>query len=78
MPESYPPDRPTDGLTLGETLAALEAKGYAGQFGADDGGLVRCFACGATTPAGEVGLDYLCRTEGVSDPADMLAVVGLV
>ena len=66
-----------DGLTLTECLSHYEAKGYTGQFGAAEGGLVRCFSCHVDTSPDDVVLDGICRVEGVSDPDDMLAVLAL-
>ena len=69
----------SDGTTLVEVISRFEAEGYDGQFAAvseDDGG-VRCFGCGAVSPPGTVDLGLLRRTEGASDPADMVAVAGL-
>src|SRR5207245_2259039 len=66
-----------DGLTLTECLAHFEAKGYTGHFGAAEGGLVRCFSCHTDSKPEDVVLDGICRVEGVSDPDDMLAVLGL-
>jgi hypothetical protein len=63
--------------TLAGVLVALEARGFAGQFGAAEGGLMRCFACGLEFPAVRADVDSLRRLEGASDPADMLAVFSL-
>ena len=73
------PDGPEllDGLTLSECLAHFEAKGYTGQFGAAEGGMVRCFSCHVDTRPEDVVLEGICRVEGVSDPDDMLAVVAM-
>lgn len=62
-----------DGITLIEAIRTLEEAGYTAQLGAEGGG-VRCYTCQAVTPPGEVRVDRLCRTEGASDPADMIAV----
>lgn len=71
-----PADHAPDGATLLEVIRSLEAAGYAGQMAAVEGG-VRCFTCGAVSPAAEVHVDRICRTEGTSDPADMVAVAAV-
>ena len=72
------PDDASDGMTLLEVLRHLEDQGYVGQMAAVEGGRIRCFTCHQDSPAREVHLELLCRTEGVSDPADMAAVAALV
>lgn len=67
----------SDGTTLVEVIGQLEADGYTGQFAAVEGGRVRCFTCHQDSDAEEVPLDFLRRTEGASDPDDMVAVVAL-
>jgi len=67
----------TFGLTLADALARFEAEGYTAQFGAVEGGVVRCYACHVDTPASEIELDELCRVEGSSDPDDMVAVAAV-
>jgi len=71
------PRNATDATTLGESISTFEAEGYDGQFAAREGGLVMCFACRTESPAADVALDGLIRTEGASDPADMTAVAAL-
>ncbi|MBW3668327.1 MAG: hypothetical protein KY443_03850 [Actinobacteria bacterium] len=66
-----------DGTTLVEVIRNFEADGYTGQFGAADEGTVVCFSCHTGYPAEEVHLDVLRRTEGASDPDDMVAVAAL-
>jgi hypothetical protein len=67
-----------DGLTLFESLARLEQAGYTGQFIARDGGVLECTTCRTRTHASEVVSECrLIRIEGVSDPADMMAVAAL-
>lgn len=67
----------SDGTTLVEVIRRLEAEGYTAQMAAVDGGAIRCFACRRDSPAREVHLDGVRRTEGASDPADMVAVAAL-
>ena len=67
----------SDGTTLVEVIRRLEAEGYVGQMAAEEGGVIRCFTCHRDSPAAEVHLHSLRRTEGASDPADMVAVAAL-
>jgi len=69
---------PPEATTMEEIVAGLEASGFTAQMAARPGGAVLCFACHQESPAGEVQLEALGRTEGASDPADMLAVAGLI
>ncbi len=73
-------DRPSyvpDGATIADAIAGLETEGFTGQFGAQEDALVICFTCHQTTPANEISLEALIRTEGASDPDDMAAVAGV-
>jgi len=74
---STPPPQPADGATVAEIVASLEGAGFSGQLAARPGGRIVCFACHGESPAAEAALEVLGRTEGASDPADMLAVLGL-
>lgn len=67
----------SDGTTLVEVIRRFEAEGYTAQMAAVDGGAIRCFACHRDSPADGVHLDHMRRTEGASDPADMVAVAAL-
>lgn len=71
-----PADHAPDGVTILEVIRSLEAAGYTGQLAAAAAG-TRCFACGSLSPAAEVHVDRICRTEGTSDPADMVAVAAV-
>lgn len=71
------PNGPGSEDTLAGALEGYVRAGFAGQFGARAGGLVRCFSCNAETPAGRVPLCALHRLEGASDPADEVAVAAL-
>jgi hypothetical protein len=66
---------PTDGITVLDAIDAFAAKGYVAQFAAVDGAMVRCFACHTDTYAGLFTIDALERSEGASDPSDMVANV---
>src|SRR5918994_1069560 len=63
--------------TILEVLSDLEAMGFTGQFAPRHGAQVECLACHELSPANHTVLRHLRRLEGVSDPADMLAVVGI-
>jgi hypothetical protein len=65
---------PFDGLTINESTQAFEEAGYLTQFAPRDGALVRCFACHSDSHAEDVVLDMIKRTEGASDPDDMVAI----
>lgn len=67
----------SDGTTLVEVIRRFEADGYTAQMAAVDDGRIRCFACHQDSPAQDVALDLVRRTEGASDPADMAAVAAL-
>jgi hypothetical protein len=71
------PEYASDGTTLVEVIRRLEAEGFTAQMAAEPGGLIRCFSCRQDSPADEVHLHLLRRTEGASDPADMVAVAAL-
>jgi len=59
-------------------MGTLDAAGFRAQMAARPGGLLMCFTCREESPAGEFELQAQRRTEGASDPDDMLAIVGLV
>ena len=63
--------------SLSEILAMYEAQGFTSQFGTRPGGRIVCFSCHFEAPAEEFELVSLSRTEGASDPDDMLAVAAL-
>jgi hypothetical protein len=67
-----------DGCTIAEALERLEAAGHTGHFAARDTGMVLCLSCRQESPAGEVELVQVARTEGVSDPDDETAIAALV
>ena len=69
---------PAYGATLGEIMGVLDAAGFRAQMAARPGGKILCFTCRQESPAADFDLQVQRRTEGASDPADMLAVVGLV
>jgi hypothetical protein len=71
------PDVPTDATSLGEAVALYEAQGFTGQLAAREGTTVVCYTCHETSPAREVELFGLLRTEGASDPDDETAVAAV-
>jgi hypothetical protein len=72
-----PHDDVTDGRTIAEAMQWLEAEGYTGQLAAREGAMVLCFTCRQESPAAEVQLHRLLRTEGASDAADETAIAAL-
>jgi hypothetical protein len=66
-----------DDETIVDVLAELEALGFVGQFVPRETAQVECLACHRVWPADETVFRHLRRLEGASDPADMVAVVGL-
>jgi hypothetical protein len=54
-----------------------EGEGFTSQLGTRPGGRIVCFSCQFEAPAEEFELVSLSRTEGASDPDDMLAVAAL-
>ena len=71
------PEYVGDGMSLAEILTRFEAVGYDGQLAAREGGRLLCLTCRQDSPAEHVPLAGLVRTEGASDPADMLAVAAV-
>jgi len=68
---------PAHGATLTEIIATLEAAGFKGQMAARADGMLQCLTCREESPANDFPLGAMRRTEGASDPDDMLAIVGL-
>ncbi len=68
---------PPLGATLGEIMATLEADGFRAQMAARPDGRIVCLSCRQESSAADFELQAMRRTEGASDPDDMLAVVGL-
>ncbi|HEX3394036.1 MAG TPA: hypothetical protein VHS52_05865 [Acidimicrobiales bacterium] len=62
---------------LAEVMSLLEKQGYTGQMAARPGGCLLCFTCHRQSDVSDVEVEFLRRTEGASDPDDMLAVVAL-
>lgn len=72
------PTQPPYGATLGEIMRTLEAAGFTAQMASRPGGMLVCFNCRTESPAARFELQAQRRTEGASDPDDMLAIVGVV
>jgi hypothetical protein len=66
-----------DAQTLTDAVAALEAKGYTGQFRVLELARVQCLTCRREFAGTGAAIESLRRLEGASDPDDMLAVVAL-
>ena len=69
---------PAYGATLTEILATLDAAGFSAQMAARPDGMIQCLTCREVSPAADFDMQAMRRTEGASDPDDMLAVVGIV
>ena len=67
-----------DNTTLGEVVTAFELEGYRGQMASRPGSRVLCVTCHTVSDASEMQVDDLRRVEGVSDPADMIAIAAIV
>ncbi|MBV9410423.1 MAG: hypothetical protein JO148_02405 [Acidimicrobiia bacterium] len=67
----------SDARSLSEILAMYERDGFTSQFGVRPEGRIMCFSCRFEAPAEDFELVSLSRTEGASDPDDMLAVAAL-
>jgi len=63
--------------SLADVVGLMEADGYTGQMAARPGGRLICFTCHNESDVSEFDVESLRRTEGASDPADMLAIVAL-
>lgn len=72
-PIGTPADTP-----LRNVVDRIDSRIGEGQFGAIEGGSVRCFTCRHTFGADLVDADRVARLEGASDPADMVMVVPVV
>jgi hypothetical protein len=70
-------DTAQDAQTIAEVLRAYEREGYHGQFRAIDGARIECFTCHESSAASTVAVEQMARLEGPTDPADMVAVMGI-
>ena len=71
------PDNATDATPFGEALTRFENDGFTAQLAAQEGGKVICYSCHTQSDARDVELAALVRTEGASDPDDMVAVAAV-
>lgn len=71
------PGVPTGASTLIEALDALRRAGFDEDMVVTEAATVRCGACGSETAPEQLDLKHLIRIEGVSDPGDEAAVLGL-
>ena len=78
MTKSTNPRYASGAITLNEANQGLEAQGFTGQFAAVEDGEVICFTCHQKSPSVAVELSALQRTEGASDPDDMVAVAAVI
>ena len=67
----------TFGTTILNALDMLGGKGFQGSFRVKSPHEVQCLRCRRTNHAKDVHLEHLVRVEGVSDPDDEEAVLGL-
>jgi len=77
-PEPHPAGSPSDNTTLLAVLETFRRDGWDANMTVTDDGDVRCPTCRTESAPGTVTMGAMRRMEGASDPADMLAVVGLV
>lgn len=64
-------------MTISDALREFEARGYIGQFVIRPTGLVECTACSHGHRPRDLALEAMRRTEGPSDPSDMVFVGAL-
>lgn len=69
---------PQERVRVTAILEQFAGDGFEGQMAAREGGLIMCFTCREQSPADRFTVEALRRTEGASDPADMLAVTALI
>ena len=63
--------------TLSDTIAALQAEGYTGNWFATEEGLLRCSESGLDADPADVTIDRRMRFEGQSDPDDEVILFAL-
>ena len=70
--------RPVGGeSTITEVLEGYADGGFASSFIVTDEAGLECVECGTVSPADSFTMSSLRRLEGMSDPADMMAVVAI-
>ena len=70
-------ENPADDFSISDANAKFARLGYTAQFAAEAGATVRCFTCKTDSPANTLTIVELQRTEGASDPDDMVANVAV-
>lgn len=71
-------DRPMGGeSTITEVLEAYAQGGFFSSFAVSDDGELECLECGNVTSPARFSMSSLRRLEGMSDPADMVAVIAI-
>lgn len=65
---------PSDNTTMTEVIDDYRAAGFASDFFAEDGAIVRCGRCSSTLDARRLAMHSIRRLEGASDPADMTVI----
>jgi len=73
--DNISPGSPSDNTTVTAILDDLCAQGWTGQFSTQPDAVVRCYSCRTDSEAAAVCVDSIRRTEGASNPEDMLALV---
>jgi hypothetical protein len=63
--------------TITEVLEGYASGGFASSFIVTDDAGLECAECGSVSPPEEFTMSSLRRLEGMSDPADMVAVVAV-
>jgi hypothetical protein len=80
-PTPNEPGNPTGATSLAAVVDAAARADFSASFEIEPVGttqaMLRCSACGACSPAGDVERVWTARLEGASDPADMLHVSAL-
>lgn len=78
VPSQRAEGAPSDNTTLVAVLHHFMTEGWNQNMTVTDDGDVRCPSCRTESAPGDVSMGEIRRMEGASDPADMLAVVGLM
>ena len=65
---------PSDNTTMTEVIDDYRKAGFASDFFAEDGAIVRCGRCSSTLDARRLAMHSIRRLEGASDPADMTVI----
>jgi hypothetical protein len=71
------PGAPSDNTTAVAELAELRDRGYSGDFGVAEGGVIRCRQCEHDEQPEDLQIDVFRRLEGASEPDEMSAVLAV-